>query len=104
MNDDKQYPHADYGYVGGDYRRRAIERPNGELWTGEVALAAVEKEQDRKLTLSERREFYDGWRRGLANYYAGRALRLMNYLRAEQVEALGADMEALVRKYEAKLK
>ena len=67
--------------------------------TMEQALVNRETELGRPLNITERRQFFKGWRMGLAVQSANNLIGVARYLNRADLEALGADLFALAQKY-----
>lgn len=63
--------------------------------TPEKAIAAHEQEYKVTLNRQERREFFEGWRKGEVDYYKERVFSWVRYMNKAEVAFLAARLKAL---------
>lgn len=87
-------------HMGARYRWNAIRGKVGfENLTMQQALAKYEEEEGERLSLSEKREFFNGWRRGAATFAIDDLHYILNSLNADDMERFGDDLLAFAAKW-----
>lgn len=101
----KQLPSVGYVHVGANVRESSLYPNNRYSGMGmRQALAEFEREGGHALDALERREFFRGWRQNQVVRPANTLIELAQYLNADQLDALGAEAQALADKWEAILR
>lgn len=94
-----------YIHVGANVREQTLYdlgRYSG--MNKDQALAEYVREVGHDLDLQQRRKFLRGWRQNQVVRPANTLIKLAQYLNADQLDALGAEAQALADKWEAVLR
>lgn len=92
-------------HMGARYRWNALDKKAGyEGLTMHTAWDKFQLEEGTPLSLSEKREFFNGWRRGTSTFALEEMHYILNRLNADDMEQFGSDLLKVVRKWHAIIK